>query len=191
MDKCPKRCNFRYALLPNHQRQYQQPMAITHAVFEKRLDIQLAALIKKATGKTIRPQIKTWANTSVLEFFLADPFTISKTITKGLPVEFFETVRSYSALTNDEWTEIIDLSPKSVSRYKIQNKVLPLQASERIIQILEITRIALRNFGTIENVRKWLLAPNRRFRKLGPVDLLNNSYGQECIKTELQNLLRA
>ncbi len=172
-----------------------QAMAILHSVFAKQLDIQLAALIKKSTGKTIRPQLKTWPNKSVLEIFLIDPLTISKTIDDGLTVEFFDTAFNYAPFTKEEWASILDLSFKTITRHRIEIKPLPAQASEKIIQLLEITSLGLAAFGTIENFRHWLDTPNKKFKKIKPADpsikpvnMLKNAYGHQLILTQLKSL---
>jgi putative toxin-antitoxin system antitoxin component (TIGR02293 family) len=164
-------------------------MAIIHSVFAKRLDIQLAALIKKSTGKTIRPQLKTWPNKTVLELFLADPLIVSKTIDNGLPVEFSDTACHYVSLTKEEWTSILDLSFKTIIRYRNENKNIPPLTSEKIIQLLEITSLGLEAFGTIENLRRWLITRNTNIKKIKPVDLLKNAWGQELIINQLKLLV--
>jgi putative toxin-antitoxin system antitoxin component (TIGR02293 family) len=164
-------------------------MAIIHSVFAKRLDIQLAALVKKSTNKTIRPQLKNWPNKTALEIFLTDPITISKIIDDGLPVEFFDTACRYVPLTAEEWTSILDLSIKTISRYRNGNKNLPTLTSEKIIQLLGITSLGLQVLGTIENLRQWLLMPNTQLKKIKPVDLLKNVYGQALVIHQLKLLL--
>lgn len=162
-------------------------MAVIHSVFTKRLDLQLAAIIKKSTGKIIAPQNKTWPCKSVLEIFLTDPFTISKTIDAGLPAEFFDTALNYSALTKEEWATILDLSLKTIERYGLNKKNLPAPTSEKIIQILEITSLALTAFATIENFRRWLDIPNKNLKKIKPINLLKNAYGQQLIIAQIKS----
>jgi putative toxin-antitoxin system antitoxin component (TIGR02293 family) len=164
-------------------------MAVIHSVFAKRLDLQLAVLVKKGTNKTIRPQFKTWPNKTILEIFLADPFTISEVVNNGLPVEFFDTVCQYVPLTKEEWTSILDLSFKTIDRYRRDNKNLPSATSEKIIQILEITSLGLIRFGTIENLSRWLMTPNTHIKKIRPADLLKNAYGQHLIIQELKSIV--
>ena len=163
-------------------------MAVIHSVFAKRLDMQLAALVKKSTGETIRPQLKTWPNKTVLEIFLADPLTISKMIDYGLPVEFFYTAYNYAPLTKEEWTTILDLSFKTISRHRDNKKNLPALTSEKIIQVLEVTSLGLQAFATIENLRRWLDKPNKNLKKIKPLDLLKNAWGQKIIITQLKFL---
>ncbi len=163
-------------------------MAIIHSVFAKRLDIQLAALVKKSTGETIRPQLKTWPNKTVLEIFLTDPITISKTIDDGLPAEFFDTAYNYAPLTKEEWSTILGLSFKTISRYRDDKKNLPALTSEKIIQILEVTSLGLQAFATIENLRHWLDKPNKNLKKTKPINLLKNAWGQKLIITQLKSI---
>jgi len=84
-----------------------------------------------------------------------------------------------------DWAELLDLSTKSMHRYKQQAKVFRPIQSEKIIEMAEVTKIGIDFFGDREKFKTWLLIPNFALGNTRPIDLLKDSYGKEMVVAEL------
>ena len=119
---------------------------------------------------------------------MSDKMAIIFLIQKGVPWSLFDTIQNYTPLEETDWTEILDISSKSLQRYKQQEKDFgPLQ-SEKIIEMAEVTNIGLDVFGDMEKFKLWLSTPNFALGKRKPIELLKDSYGKELVVGELTRI---
>lgn len=57
--------------------------------------------------------------------------------------------------------------------------------SEKIIEILEVTKVGLDVFDNMDKLRLWFNTPNYALGNLRPIELLKDSYGKELVIGEL------
>ncbi len=121
--------------------------------------------------------------------FLSDKMIMIAAIRAGIPYSLFELIQTYTPFTENDWANFLDLSTKSLQRYK-STKSHSFKAihSEKIIEIAEVTNVGLEVFGGIEKLRLWLNTPNFALAKQKPVELLKDSYGKELVLAELHRI---
>ncbi len=120
--------------------------------------------------------------------FLQNKVLIMWVIRAGVPYSLFEQVRLLAPFSENEWAELLDLSTKSLQRYKQADKAFgPLQ-SEKIIEMAEVTHTGLEVFDDMEKFKLWLETPNYALGNHKPVELLRNSYGKELVLGELTRI---
>lgn len=122
------------------------------------------------------------------EQLLSDKMLMISVIKKGVPYSLFALIKDVTPFSESDWAHLLDLSAKSLSRYKQASKDFrPLQ-SEKIIEMAEVTRAGVETFGSIEKFRLWLETPNFALGSLRPLDLLKDSYGKEMVLSELVHI---
>lgn len=117
-----------------------------------------------------------------------DKMLIIQLIKVGLPYSFFKLIQNYTPFSEADWAKFLDLSIKSLQRYKQNSRSFrPLQ-SEKIIEMAEVTNVGLDVFGEMNKFKLWLDTPNFALGKLMPIELLNDSYGKEMVIAELTRI---
>jgi putative toxin-antitoxin system antitoxin component (TIGR02293 family) len=118
--------------------------------------------------------------------FLSNKMQIIRAIEKGVPFAFFEFVSRRTPFTETEWAGLLDLSTKSLQRYrKTRNFSFRPAQSERIIEMAEVTEAGIDTFGNTENFKNWLYLSNFALGGYTPLQLLGHSYGKEMVMAEL------
>lgn len=120
--------------------------------------------------------------------YFMDKFTLYKVINSGLPYSIFEMVKTYTPFTEEEWADILDISTKSLLRYKKSNKRLKRTHSEKVMQIAEVCILADQVFDSQKQFKTWLNTPNFALGNEEPKNLLKDVYGLDLICTELTHI---
>ncbi len=118
----------------------------------------------------------------------ADKLKINTLILNGLSYSLFEKIQKGSTLSKSEWANFLDLSIRTLDRYKTDNKKFKASQSEKIIGMIEVMGRGYEVFGDMENFKLWLHTPNYALGKEKPIDLLGNAYGRELVNTELTHI---
>lgn len=120
--------------------------------------------------------------------FLKNKLMIVHIIRDGVPYSLFARIQDYTPFSEKEWSDFLDISTKSLQRYKQSpRKFKPIQ-SEKIIEMAEVTNIGLDVFGHMAKFKLWLNTPNFALGNLKPIDLLRDSYGKEMVIGELTRI---
>lgn len=121
-----------------------------------------------------------------LEEFLEDKMMIINAIRAGIPYSFFRLIQLYVPFSENEWAGFLDISTKSLQRYKTAGNFnfKPIH-SEKIIEMAEVTRVGLEVFGDVDKLKRWLDTPNFALGNLKPVELVRDSYGKDMVVSEL------
>jgi len=120
--------------------------------------------------------------------FLADKMMLIATIRAGIPWSLFELIQKITPFSEQEWAEFLNISTKSLQRYKQDARSFKSIHSEKIIEMAEVTEVGKDVFGGLEKFNLWLNTPNFALGKLKPKELLRDSYGKELIMIELHNI---
>ncbi len=152
---------------------------------EQRLDKEISTLFKpeaddKRLGKGKR-------NLTYNEF-LSNKMLIIKLIRTGVPYSLFDLIRTITPFSEMDWAEFLNLSTKSLHRYRQDAKYFKPLQSEKIIEIAEVTNVGVEVFGNMEKFKLWLDTPNFALGSLKPMELLKDSYGKEMVIGELTRI---
>ena len=152
---------------------------------EQKLDREIASVVRASVR--LRPSKSDRRKVSYREF-LSDKMLIISAIRNGIPYSLFSLIKDITPFSEDDWAEILNMSTKSLSRYKqVSRQFKPLQ-SEKIVEMAEITEAGKDVFGDIGKFRLWLDTPNFALGGLKPFELLKDSYGKELVLAELTRI---
>ncbi len=124
-----------------------------------------------------------------LSRFFSDRMLVVDVIRKGIPNPLFMSIKEMAPFSDQEWSDFLDISLKSLQRYKKESDyVFRSIHSEKIIELAEVTSVGLEVFDTQEDFAAWLNAPSHALGNMRPVELLRDSYGKELVLNELHRI---
>lgn len=110
-------------------------------------------------------------------------------IRQGIPNPLFLSIKELTPFSDQEWSDFLDISLKSLQRYKKESDyVFRSIHSEKIIELMEVTLLGLEVFDSAEDFAAWLNASNHALGNRRPIELLRDSYGKELVLSELQRI---
>ncbi|WP_220275221.1 antitoxin Xre/MbcA/ParS toxin-binding domain-containing protein [Emticicia sp. BO119] len=156
----------------------EQPVMVTaKSTIEHKLDKEITSFLRQSPVKV---------KSITYEDFLSDKMLIIFAIRTGIPYSLFDLIQDYTPLTENDWADFLDISTKSLHRYKsAENYSFKSIHSEKIIEVAEVTKMGLEVFGNMEKLRLWLNTPNYALGSLKPIELLKDSYGKDLVMSEL------
>ena len=152
---------------------------------KKKLDREISTLVKRS-----RIDKKNLYSKKDLTYsdFLSNKMLMILIIREGIPYSFFNLIRHYTPFSENDWANFLDISSKSLQRYKQTSKIFKPIQSEKIIEMAEVTNVGLDVFGDMEKFKLWLDTPNFSLGNLKPIELLRDSYGKEMVISELTRI---
>jgi putative toxin-antitoxin system antitoxin component (TIGR02293 family) len=106
-------------------------------------------------------------------------------IRNGLPYAVFELIQLHSPFSLQEWADLLNISYKSMQRYKAQQARFKPTQSEKIFEVAEVLELGTEVFGNIEKLKLWLDTTSYALGNMKPVELMHDSYGKELVLAEL------
>ena len=159
---------------------------------ENRLDKEIANLLKmytvQAAPSSASKALKEPEQNFTYADFLSDKMLIIKAIGLGVPYSLFELIKEYTSINENDWASILDVSTKTLQRYKLSNAHFKALQSQKIIEMSEVTKLGIDIFGNIDTFKLWLETPNFALGNVRPKDLLKDSYGKEMLMGELTRI---
>ncbi len=152
---------------------------------EQKLDKEIASLFKHSLNANKYVSVK---NDLTYSDFLANKMLIIVAIRDGIPYSLFDVIQDYTPFSENDWANFLDLSTKSLQRYKQSSKQFKPNQSEKIIEMSEVTSVGLDVFGNMDKFKLWLDTPNFALGQLKPMDLLKDSYGKDLVISELTRI---
>lgn len=121
--------------------------------------------------------------------FFSDRMLLVELIRKGIPTSLFLMIKDLAPFSDEEWSDFLDISLKSLQRYKKEPDYLFKSIhSEKIIKLAEVTVMGLEVFDSAADFGAWLNAASPALRGKMPLELLKDSYGQELVIQELHGI---
>ncbi|RPA68435.1 DUF2384 domain-containing protein [Cyclobacteriaceae bacterium YHN15] len=150
---------------------------------EKRLDLEIRSFFRSLASDQFRMEA---GKPLTYRYFLEDKMLMIGAIRAGITIPIFDLIRAYAPITERDWTDLLNISAKSLQRYKEASdyRFKPIH-SEKIIEIAEVTKEGLDVFGNMDKFKLWLHTPNYALAGHKPIDLLKDSYGKELVMSEL------
>ncbi len=149
----------------------------------KKIDKEISILFKelKPAGRSL----VSGQNKITLDYLLSDKMLLISLIRHGIPYQLYELIQEITPLNEKDWSDLLDLSTKSLQRYRNAGQAFESFQSEKILEMAEVTLMGLDVFGEMEKFRLWLNTPNYALGNYNPIYLLKDSYGKEMIMGEL------
>ena len=160
-------------------------MATVKTSIAIKLDKEISNILKRSSiDKKFIPVKKdvTYAD------FLSNKMLMIYVIREGVPYSLFTLIQDFTPFTDDIWADFLDISTKSLHRYKQSSKSFKSIQSEKIIEMAEVTNVGIDVFGDMEKFKLWLETPNFSLGNLKPLELLKDSYGKELVISELTRI---
>jgi putative toxin-antitoxin system antitoxin component (TIGR02293 family) len=132
------------------------------------------------------------ANRKVKRHPEAIPFTnklgMIELINKGISASTFKDIEDTGLLHETEWASILNISSKSLHRYKQSEQHFKSTLSDKILQVAEVFSVGLDVFGNKDRFKLWLNTPNYALGSIKPVELVKTSYGKDLVLNELKRI---
>ena len=117
-----------------------------------------------------------------------DRLMMTTVIQNGIPYRLFEQIQLITPFSESDWATILELSTKTLNRYKMENRYFKTLHSEKIMELAEVTLEGLEVFGDTERFKQWLHTPNYALGNRKPLELLKDSYGKDLVMAELTHI---
>lgn len=158
-------------------------MTTVRSNIENKLDKEIALFLKQPRIKKFHFEVN---KNITYEDFLSNKMLIIAAIRAGIPYSLFDLIQNYTPFTDNDWAKFLDISIKSLQRYKASTKFYFKSIhSEKIIEMAEVTKVGLDVFGDMDKLKLWLNTFNYALGNLKPIELLKDSYGKELVISEL------
>lgn len=152
---------------------------------KEKLDKKISTIFKSGSVKTVN--LRTRSAVTYSEF-LSNKMMIIGLIREGVPYSLFSLIKEAAPFSESNWAEFLNVSTKTLERYKKAAKPFKPLQSEKIIEMAEVTNLGKEVFGGIEKFRLWLETPNFALGSMKPMELLKDSYGKEMVMGELTRI---
>lgn len=103
----------------------------------------------------------------------------------GLPASAFFDLQEITDFSNQELSELLNVSFKTIQRYEKEEKHLSAQNSEQLLKIIALYQKAEEVFGSLESFNSWLRKPAVGLGGHKPFSLMNTSGGIDLVREEL------
>lgn len=121
--------------------------------------------------------------------FFDNKMLLVQSIREGIPFSLFSSIRMRMPFTDIDWANFLNISTKSLQRYKTEkNFVFKSIHSEKIIELAEVTQLGETVFDSQEKFYNWLNRPNAALSDMTPLELLKDSYGKDLVISELRRI---
>jgi putative toxin-antitoxin system antitoxin component (TIGR02293 family) len=109
-------------------------------------------------------------------------------VREGISYPYFVSVSRQSPFSESEWALFLNLSERTLQRYKREKKSFEPVQSEKIMQVMMLYKYGVEVFGSSEKLDLWLSAPNLALGDKKPKEFLDNSFGISMVKDELTRI---
>lgn len=114
-----------------------------------------------------------------------DIFRLINLAREGIAYEDFKKLSNTYPLNASSWSKILNMSERTMLRYKREKKSFDSIHSEKLLLIMLLFKKGTDVFGNTENFLIWLNAKSIALGGVKPIDLLDSSFGINLVKDEL------
>lgn len=152
---------------------------------EKQLDHEVRNILKEFDADGY---LTLTSDAVTFNELFTDRLMMTTVVQRGISYRLFEQIQRVTPFTESEWATILELSTKTLNRYKMENRYFKTLHSEKIMELAEVTREGVEIFGNTELFKQWLHTSNYALGNKKPLDLLKDSYGKELVLAELTHI---
>lgn len=113
---------------------------------------------------------------------------VIREVRKGIAYNSFTYAVKNVPLTLKEWSGILDLSERTLQRYKKDKRAFDTLQSEKIVQVTLLIRYGKDVFGDEKKFNLWLNTENLSIGSVKPKELFDSSFGIDLLKDELTRI---
>lgn len=117
-----------------------------------------------------------------------DAYSLISAIRKGIKYTFFEQLVKLSSFSISEWAAFLNISNRSIQRYKKEGGRFNAVSSEKIVEITMLYKYGIEVFEDKEKFNTWLTNKNIALGGIVPKELLDTSFGIGLLKDELSSI---
>ncbi|MES2766247.1 MAG: antitoxin Xre/MbcA/ParS toxin-binding domain-containing protein [Bacteroidota bacterium] len=107
---------------------------------------------------------------------------------KGVEFSAFNSFVNQSPFSLIEWSSFLNISDRTLQRYKEKKQRFDSIHSERIIQILLLFKRGVEVFDDEKYFYTWLVTQNIALGNITPKELLDNTFGIQLLNDELTRI---
>ena len=110
------------------------------------------------------------------------------TTRQGISFDYFRQILNYIPIKLAEWSKFLNLSERTMQRYKKENKRFESIYAEKILEITLLYQAGEEAFGSKDRFDQWMSIENTALGGVKPKSLLDSTFGINLIKDELIRL---
>ncbi|MBC7555764.1 MAG: DUF2384 domain-containing protein [Chryseobacterium sp.] len=130
----------------------------------------------------------TYRNTPVLKNFTTnDDYSLVKKAREGITTDLFYAFAETIKMPEKVLASVINLSPRTISNYRSQNKFLDVNYSEHLLKLINLYGLGIEIFGSVNEFNLWLEKPFYNSNEI-PMDFLSTSGGVDLVAEEIEKL---
>jgi len=114
-----------------------------------------------------------------------DIFKLINTTRKGVDYDTFSRLTGNFPLNSTDWSRILNVSERTIQRYKREKKRFDSIHTERLLLIMLLFKKGIEVFESTSNFISWINTRNISLGGIEPISLLDNSFGINMVKNEL------
>lgn len=118
---------------------------------------------------------------------IKDEYSLIKKAREGVRTEVFYSLADAIKMPEKLLASLINLSPRTISNYRDQEKYLDPNYSEHLLKLINLYSLGKEVLGSLEDFNLWM---NRPFwnSEEKPIDLIRTSGGVDLVSAELEKL---
>ena len=105
-----------------------------------------------------------------------------KLVRRGVPSCALVSLGDYLGLGNGAMAELLDLDRATVQRKVAKGELLPAHATESVLRLLELDRLAEETLTSPEEAAAWLRRPHPMLDGETPLECAKSAFGTQCVK---------
>jgi len=118
----------------------------------------------------------------------SDSYNLVNQAQEGISVNAFFDLIEVSGLSNQELSNLLDVSFKTIQRYQKEDKNLSALNSEQLLKMITLYQKAEEVFGEISSFDRWLRKPSHGLGGQHPLKLMQTPGGIDLIYDELMRI---
>lgn len=137
-----------------------------------------------------KQQKRTNNSTTITDLFTdlsenPDVYNLISIVRKGIKFSIFNKLVNDGPFTMKDWANYLNLSERTLQRYRKEKKVFEPFQSEKIIRLAILQKKGIELFGDIDKFNQWMEASIVALGGVKPKELLDSSFGVELLKDQL------
>lgn len=136
---------------------------------------------------TVEDAAVAYGNSYYTHFITNNDYSLVKTAQKGIDTNVFYTFADSINMPEKILASMINLSSRTISNYRDQNKFLEANYSEHLLKLISLFEKGKEYLGNIEEFNSWLEKPMWGSEDF-PIDFLNTPGGVDLIILRLERM---